>query len=506
MRTCPGLPGRPCGTFMSAVDTDPHTLCPHCRGQWCDSGNGSSARPQPTVLRFPPAVPDLARQRSPAHTRPPAPQRPPVPATSRAVQEAPRLAHRRSQVPLDSQRPSGVGREARPSRAVPDTAHTRSPTRQCASTSQRAVQEVPKLAHGRSQVPLDSPSRLRNPVRAPPVVRDVPVARQVPVALKAPHATQQCTPVRPNPIARPSQQRTPARPARPYSPQVNIPAQTAQRSPARQHADPSSCYHEAALSRPRPVLPDTLPRATAHSRPTVPHQVTARPRIQPSTPPHDPVPARHTPSPSPTHARAISCAPPRPRHQPRTPAPLPGQGSSRDLQRDRRQADRSSFRSPPRKRRTAHSPEEGRFPDRSKNSLISASLKANPRLLTPPRDRTIPFPPEGVSDSATVSQQPWFKTLVRAIMQAMKPVLSDLGHKSVAAASPLNWKRGVPSMETSPRAILSPRKSLRGNRRTLKTIPKSSARIRQEPVRPSEDVHESPQEEPMGTGDFVASP
>ncbi|XP_068234429.1 serine/arginine repetitive matrix protein 1-like [Palaemon carinicauda] len=418
MPTCPGLPGCP----MSAVDTDPHTLCPHCRGKRCDSGNssaeettrrspilpattldvsgdssrspseegrpsgpcdqspsrpanlpspfedadahyvppkpaiaqapvpsghkglerktvphtlkrqvkpafphaaaaipdlapqrspacvrapvpvtrqGSPARPQPTAPRRPPAVSGLARQRSPAHThtRPPAPQRPPVPVKSRAIQEAPRLAHRCSKVPLDSQRPSGVRREARPAHAVPDAAHTRSPTHQCASTSQRAVQEVPKLAHGRSQVPLDSPSRLRNLVRAPPVARDVPVARQVPVALEAPHATQQRTPVRPNPIARP---------VRPRSPQVNIPAQTAQRSPARQRADPPLRYHEAAHSRPRPVLPDTLPRATAPSHPTVPHQVTARPRIQHSTPPHDPAPARHTPSPSPARARALA--------------------------------------------------------------------------------------------------------------------------------------------------------------------------------------------------------
>ncbi|XP_068226504.1 serine/arginine repetitive matrix protein 2-like [Palaemon carinicauda] len=347
---------------------------------------GSPARPQPTTRQRPPAVLDLARQR------------PPVPVTSRAVQEAPRLAHRRSQVPLDSQRTSGVGREARPSRAVPDTAHMRSPTHQRASTIQRAVQEVPKLAHGRSQVPLDSPSRLRNPVRAPPVARDVPVVREAP-------PTKQRTPVRRNPIARPSQQRTPAcpypdsrprspaRPALPRSPQVNIPAQTAQRSPARQRADPPSRYHEAGQSRPRPIFADTRPRATAHSRPTVPHQVTARPRIQPSTPPRDLAPARHTPSPSPTRAHAHAPAPsparhcatnlarPREREIPTAYDPFmcdPGQGSSRDLQRDRRQADRSSSRSPPCKRRTAHSPEEKRFPDRSKDSLISASLQANP--------------------------------------------------------------------------------------------------------------------------------
>ncbi|XP_068232582.1 uncharacterized protein [Palaemon carinicauda] len=39
MRTCPGIAGRPCGTFMSAMDTDPHTLCPQCRGRRCDQEN-----------------------------------------------------------------------------------------------------------------------------------------------------------------------------------------------------------------------------------------------------------------------------------------------------------------------------------------------------------------------------------------------------------------------------------------------------------------------------------
>ncbi|XP_068223785.1 uncharacterized protein [Palaemon carinicauda] len=36
MRKCPGLPYQPCGAYMSAVETDPHTLCPFCRGQRCD--------------------------------------------------------------------------------------------------------------------------------------------------------------------------------------------------------------------------------------------------------------------------------------------------------------------------------------------------------------------------------------------------------------------------------------------------------------------------------------
>ncbi|XP_068229662.1 atherin-like [Palaemon carinicauda] len=118
---------------------------------------GPPARPCPLAPWHPPAVPDIARQRSPAHTHPPAvpdtallrspahthppvpqrppaltrphaPRRPPVPVSSRAVQEAPKLAHRRPQAPLDSSRPSGEMRDKRP-RTVPAPAPMRSPTR-----------------------------------------------------------------------------------------------------------------------------------------------------------------------------------------------------------------------------------------------------------------------------------------------------------------------------------------------------------------------------------------
>ncbi|XP_068244074.1 proline-rich protein 36-like [Palaemon carinicauda] len=215
----------------------------------------------------------------------------------------------------------------------------------------------------------------------------------------------------------------------------------------------------------------------------------------------------------------------------------------------------------------------GKIPDRSRDFTSPSSFQANPPLVTPPRDRSIPFPPEGVSDSTAVNQQPWFGSLVRAVMQAFKPVLSELGHKSVAASTPLKRKRGVSNVVTSLRAKPTPRKSLKASsppppqtftpspldedfpssgelrevRRSpfspmreippragkssrvwvekslppsllescilprreskdSKTVPKSSSRLRPDPAKHLENVHESPQEEPLGTGDFAASP
>ncbi|XP_068222849.1 uncharacterized protein [Palaemon carinicauda] len=298
MRTCSGLPERPCGTFMSAVDTDPHTLCPHSttldlsedrsrspsvEGRPLGLPDLSPSRPavlpspfkdaDPVIVQAPvpsghkrlerktvpqslkrqapparrlaavpdlvplhsvacvcapapvlthqcpparprsparpPAVPVIARQRSPAHMRSSACQRPPA-APATALKRSP--IRQRSPVP---QRTSGIKRTA----TVPDTARKRSPARQRSPTFQRAVQEVPKLAHGRSQVPLLSSSKLRTPVRPNPVARHARPTQQRTPERPSPVAhpalpSQQHTPVGPNPVARPvrpSQQHTPLR-------------------------------------------------------------------------------------------------------------------------------------------------------------------------------------------------------------------------------------------------------------------------------------------------------
>ncbi|XP_068240962.1 proteoglycan 4-like [Palaemon carinicauda] len=189
--------------------------------------------PDTTLLRSPAhtfPVPDTTLLRSPAHTRPPVPQRPPtltpppvprrppVPASPHAVQEAPKLAHRRPQVPMDSSRPSGETRDTCP-RAVLAPVPTRSTTRPRIATSQRVAQEAPKLAHGRSRPPLGSPSRpceLASVATShdAPVMRPVPATHPVPV-FKATKVALQRTPERYHPTARPArppQQRTPVRP------------------------------------------------------------------------------------------------------------------------------------------------------------------------------------------------------------------------------------------------------------------------------------------------------
>ncbi|XP_068214532.1 uncharacterized protein [Palaemon carinicauda] len=434
---------------MSAVGTDPHTLCPHCRGQRCDSGNGvrrrlfGSSSPQSsaeeTTCRSPilPATTlDLSRDRSrspsddgrpsghsdQSSSRPadlPSPFdvadarcAPPDPATAQALRPLGLEGLERKTAPL------ALKRQVLPARppaaaVVPVLAPQRSPVRPCscyapgfpcaptsfcapgalqkfllqptcapafpgsclvacssrgsnasaqaftgssglaapawsyarsaptrssspsthASTSQCAAQEAPKLAHGCSQAPQGSPSRPRVPARVP-TAHDVPVARPVPV-IKAPLATLQHTPERPHPTARPArppQQRTPVWPHPDARPEASMPVLSDQRLPTRQRAIPSSRYLEPVLSRPRPVLLDTCSGAPVLSRPPVPHQDAARPRIR--LPPV-PAPARHMPSPSPTRDRAHAAAPAparhrshapvtsRPPHCPLSPAPPP---------------------------------------------------------------------------------------------------------------------------------------------------------------------------------------
>ncbi|XP_068230954.1 uncharacterized protein [Palaemon carinicauda] len=79
-----------------------------------------------------------------------------------------------------------------------------------------------------------------------------------------------------------------------------------------------------------------------------------------------------------------------------------------------------------------HSPTRQRSPAHQCSPLRASALLrdhnlriwANPPMETPPRDQSIPVPPEGVSDSAAISQQAWYGALIRAVTQAVKPDLS----------------------------------------------------------------------------------
>ncbi|XP_068232241.1 uncharacterized protein [Palaemon carinicauda] len=70
---------------------------------------------------------------------------------------------------------------------------------------------------------------------------------------------------------------------------------------------------------------------------------------------------------------------------------------------------------------------------------------------------------------------------------------------------PLPERSSRPEVEKSlPPSLLESCIPPRREPKDSKTIPKPSARIRQEPSSATEDVHVSPQEEPLGTGDFAA--
>ncbi|XP_068247629.1 uncharacterized protein [Palaemon carinicauda] len=386
----------------------------------------------------------------------------PVPVTSRAVQKVPESAHRRPQVPADSSRPTGEDRVARsrvipsstltrsPSRAVKEVrdAHSRavivpalarSPTRSRGAPTQHVAPEMAKLAHRRSQPPTASSGIARVCCRQYP--RDahrpqpVPATRPVPVfkaTVGVPHAVRNPRPLKqPVPDTRYARQQSPAQ----------LTTSQANRAIPPDRRPQVSRDSAIVLSPSRRVLPDTGTGAPVISRPSGSHQVAARPRVRA-------VPDRRTPTPSPTrshgliparsprHDRAIDASArhrfaPAPAHagvRARSSSVARPRGCARDLvrardlpasrysnardpvpgpvhepQRDRRQADSYLSRSPLRKRRPARSPEGGRSLERSRDSSFSAQ-KANPRLLTPPRDPSVPFPPEGVSASAAVSQ------------------------------------------------------------------------------------------------------
>ncbi|XP_068227905.1 serine/arginine repetitive matrix protein 1-like [Palaemon carinicauda] len=199
----------------------------------------------------------------------------------------------------------------------------------------------------------------------------------------------------------------------------------------------------------------------------------------------------------------------------------------------------------------------------------ASQFNAGPVVFTP-KGQEIPFPTAGITDTASVTRQSWFGYLIKAVVQAVKPELADQGSIPKADSPPLKRKRGVDFVVTSPREKLAPKRSVRKDPspaqsfspspveeafpssgdsseqmdsptatrgdtpprggetscagssfqssllescipprrepKDSKTIPKSSSRIRQEPTVPRENVHDFPQEEPLGTGDLAASP
>ncbi|XP_068207560.1 uncharacterized protein [Palaemon carinicauda] len=207
--------------------------------------------PRRSALGVRAAVPVL-RQGSPARPRPSAPRRPPA---------VPEVARKR---PTAQTRPA------------PDIAPPRSP------------------AHSRP-VPVMAPTRPPVPQR-PPVPTRPPAPRRPPSALTrlAPRDLQSSEPRYDLFLMCAMRSRSPAQLAHPQASRSVLPdrRQTSRPQVAR---DPAP-----ALSRPRPVLPDTRSGALVISRPSEPHQVAARPRVRP---PPVPAPDRRSPTPSPTRSR-----------------------------------------------------------------------------------------------------------------------------------------------------------------------------------------------------------
>ncbi|XP_068232061.1 serine/arginine repetitive matrix protein 1-like [Palaemon carinicauda] len=409
-----------------------------------------------------------------------------------------------------------------------------------------------KLAHRRSQSPLESrESAADNIARdahlSPPVSATRPVS-----VFKATMGVHQAV-RNPRP---PKQPVLDTRYVRQQSP-VRLTTLQANRAIPPDRRPQVSRDSAIVLSLSRRVLPDTCTGAPVISRPSGSRQVAARPRVRS-------VPDRRTPTPLPTRSRGLIPAH-SPRHDPSTRHRFaPAHAGARAIfQHPTPTRGRAQFFNIPRPLGGARN---------FSTSHAHAAQKANPRLLTPPRDPSVPFPPEGVSASAAVSQQPWFDTLLRALVRAIKLAVSDSGREPVAVSSPLKRKRGISPVDLPPRPRLSPRRSLdkvptppqtftpspteeeypssgesvgedvfpiapmeevhpppersprlevekdlppsllesctppRRESKDSKTIPKSSARIRQEQPRAVEDTHVSPQEEPLGSGDFAASP
>ncbi|XP_068221846.1 serine/arginine repetitive matrix protein 1-like isoform X1 [Palaemon carinicauda] len=138
--------------------------------------------------------------------------------------------------------------------------------------------------------------------------------------------------------------------------------------------------------------------------------------------------------------------------------------SRRDHQRGQligTRTSRSASGSPPRKRRiTYQDQDQEESTERSMQHSFSSSFQAGPVASTP-KGQEIPFPPAGITDTASVTRQLWFRHIMNAVVQAVKPALVDLGLKPTADSSPLKRRRGVDFMMTSPREKLAPKRSVR---------------------------------------------
>ncbi|XP_068238351.1 neurofilament heavy polypeptide-like [Palaemon carinicauda] len=461
MRTCPGLPKRSCGTFMSSLETDPHALCPLCRGQRCDKenvctfggkGGASGVSFQrhlfegPMTLTPYPGVAFVAL--SPSEEKSPALVR--APERLRAVERRSSSPHQLSPVRQRS------------------LVHRHSPARQralhleddqCSPTHQRSPSR--QRLSGRALQP-HSPSRQSSPARQLSFGHPQPEKQQLPDGCTAHHhspARARKHALVPVPVARSLRPRSPA-PSR--SSDSDTPRLSGQHG-----VGPAGCEEGAS--------PTCAPIADRSARHQLREIKSSRRHLSPSHH-HQRSPKRsrgHSPAPSlecsPTHSYARSPA------QSRAYSPV--------------------HHSPARSH--ARAPAHARHPSRLYDHL------------SPTRERS----PTGRSPTRYRATSPARETVFTS-SPGRDEFISSSGDSSDSENSPLAPRgefspdRGeVAREEVPPRAsVLESYFPSRRESKDTKTIPKSSSRFRQEPAIPREDVHVSPQEGLLGMGDLAASP
>ncbi|XP_068237377.1 serine/arginine repetitive matrix protein 1-like [Palaemon carinicauda] len=183
---------------------------------------------------------------------------------------------------------------------------------------------------------------------------------------------------------------------------------------------------------------------------------------------HAPAHARHHSRPydhlSPSRERSPTGRSPTGR-SPTGRSPTVGHSDRKDPRQDAPPGRRSQD-SPPHKRRITA--EQGKSAERSRQSFsFQEGL-----VVTTPKGREIPFSPAGIADTASVTRLPWFRHMIKAVVQAIKPSSTDQRRDPGMGSPPLKKRKGVGFVVTPPQEKLVSRNPVR---RTPSPSPTSAA-------------------------------
>ncbi|XP_068238358.1 serine/arginine repetitive matrix protein 1-like [Palaemon carinicauda] len=568
MRTCPGVPKRPCGTFMSSLETDPHALCPLCRGQRCDRENVCSL-PRPASPVKPPS--QIA---GPSGFCQPPGGGEGVASLSEVVPSPPPgedlLYFDEFYCTVSNYgHPHPEKQQLRDGRA----AHHHSPVR----ARKHSLVPVPVARPVRPRSPAPSRSSDSDARKGSPLPRTSILA--LPVAPVRPSISERLLSLAHSrlrsPSARPSRQHAvgPAGGKEGASPTCAPIADRSARhhlretKSSRRHLSPSH-HHQRSPKRSRGHSPaPSVEFSPAHSYARSPDQSRAYPPARHSPARHSPARSYvHAPAHARHHSRPYDHLSPSGERSPAGCSPTVGHSDRKDPRQDAPPGRRSQD-SPPRKRRITA--EQGRSAERSRQSSFSFQEGL---VVTTPKGREVPFSPAVIADTASVTRLPWFRHMIKAVVQAIKPSSTDQRRDPGMGSPPLKKRKGVgfvitppqeklvsrnpirrtpspsptsaappppvdefisssgdssdsensslaPRGEFSPdrgevaREEVPPRVSVlesyfpsRRESKDTRTVSKSSSKIRQEPPISREDVHVSPQEDLLGMGDLAATP